>query len=204
MPTDQNRRTYIGVDLGQRRDFSAIAAVERALETPTSNEHVRTGANGHYWFTVRLMDRLRLQTPYTDVAQRVHEIANMPLIREARTVVVDGTGVGPPVIEMIRGTGIGCSIMPIIITGGTNPSRDLTGQYESVPRSVLLTNMQVLIQQGHFRVAAGCKHADTLRRELLGLKLVGPGTEEHDDLAFAVALALWEARKSVWLPTKRR
>ncbi len=43
-------------------------------------------------------------------------------------------------------------------------------------------------------------HAETLRREWLGLKLVGPGAEGCNDLAFAVALATAQAKKSVWLP----
>jgi hypothetical protein len=57
--------------------------------------------------------------------------------------------------------------------------------------------LQVLMQQRCSRMAAGCKEAETLRRELLGLKLVGPGSEEHDDLALALALPVWKARAGV-------
>ena len=128
----------------------------------------------------------------------------MPLIAMGRTVVVDGTGVGPPVVDMLRRAGMTCSVIPILITGGAKPSTGLAGGYESVPRSVLLTALQVLVQQGRLRVAPGCREAQTLRRELLGLKLVGPGSEEHDDLAIAVALAIWKARAGVVIPEARR
>ena len=55
--------------------------------------------------------------------------------------------------------------------------------------------MQVLVQQGRLKVTARSMEAERLRREMLGLKLAGRGTEGvHDDLAVAVALALWKAR----------
>jgi hypothetical protein len=194
---DLKRWVWIGVDLGQRRDFSAIAVLERVWVQATPNEFLATGSNGRWSFRVRLLERIRLQTAYTDVAQRVKQISNLPLIAMNRTVVVDGTGVGPPVIEMMRHSGMTCSVNPVIITGGARPSTGLVGGYESVPRSVLLTGLQVLMQQGCLRVAAECREAETLRRELLGLKLVGSGSEEHDDLALALALAVWKARAGV-------
>ena len=90
-------------------------------------------------------------------------------------------------------------IVPILITGGDRPSTGLFGGYESVPRSQLLTGFQVLVQQGRLRIAARCREAATLRREMLGLKLIGHSTsgEVHDDLAVAVAIALWKARTGV-------
>jgi len=54
--------------------------------------------------------------------------------------------------------------------------------------------MQVLVQQGRLKVGAAQSEAQTLRQEMLGLQLAGKGTEAHDDLAIAVALALWKAR----------
>ena len=202
MPMDRNRWVWIGVDLGQRRDYSAIAVVERVWAQSTVDEFMKTGVDGKWWFNVRMMERLRLDTPYPDVVQRVKEIAGLPRIAMGRSVVVDGTGVGPPVVDMLRRAGMGCSIHPILITGGAKPSI-LHGGYESVPRSVLLTALQVLVQQGRLVVAAKCKEAETLRRELLGLKLNGPGSEAHDDLVFAVALAVWKARAGVVVEAER-
>ena len=198
------RWTWIGVDLGQRRDFTAIAVVERDWEQFPVPEFIRTGVDGRWWFRVRMLERLRLGTPYPDVVQRVKYISEMPLIALNRTVVVDGTGVGAPVVDMLRRAGMGCMIHPVIITGGTHPSTGLNGGYESVPRSELLTAMQVLVQQDRLVVAAGCKEAENLKKEMLGLKLKGPGSEQHDDLAIALALAVWKARAGVVIPEGRR
>ena len=69
-----------------------------------------------------------------------------------------------------------------------------------MPRAELLTGLQVLVQQERLVVGARCREAETLRQEMWGLKLNGPGTEEHDDLAIAVALAVWKARAGVVIP----
>jgi hypothetical protein len=200
MGVETRRWVWIGVDLGQRRDSSAIAVVERVWEQANAAEFLNTGLDGQWWFRVRMLERIRLDTSYPDVVRRVKEIAGLPQVTaEGRTVVVDGTGVGAPVVDLLRRAGLGCMIVPVILTGGGQPSNGplLRGGYESVPRSVLLTGMQVLVQQGRLKVAARSREAETLRREMLGLKLAGKVTEVHDDLAVAVALALWKARAGV-------
>ena len=73
----------------------------------------------------------------------------------------------------------------------------LRNGYESVGRAELLTGVQVLAQQGRLQVAADCREAETLRQELMGLKLEGGDCGVHDDLALAVALAVWKARAGV-------
>ncbi len=190
--------------MGQRRDSSAIAVVERVWEPASTQEFMRTGRDGQWWFRVRMLERMRLGTPYPDVVRRVRDIAGLPLIALGRTVVVDGTGVGAPVVDLMRRAGMGCSVIPILITGGGRPGVGLRGGYESVPRSELLTGMQVLVQQGRLKVGARHQEAQALRQEMLGLQLAGKGTEAHDDLAIAVALALWKARAGVVVETARR
>ena len=197
------RWIWIGVDLGQRRDHSAIAVVERFYQHSTVQEFLHTGRDGQWWFHVRLLERIRRMTPYPDVVSRVKEISELPQIVQTRTVVVDGTGVGAPVVDLLRRSGMSCLINPIIITGGGRAHTALRGGYESVPRSELLTAMQVIVQQGRLKVAGKSQESETLRREMLGLKAAGPGSEPHDDLALAVALALWKARIGITIESRR-
>ena len=196
MGIETRQWVWIGVDLGQRRDSSAIAVVERVWERAATHDFLSTGLDGQWWFRVRILERLRLDTEYPDVVERVRQIAELPGIRENRTIVVDGTGVGAPVVDLLRRARLGCMIVPIIITGGVQPSTALRNGYESVPRSELLTAMQVLAQLGRLKIATRCKYAEALRREMLELKLAASAQrgEAHDDLALAVALALWKAR----------
>ena len=59
---------FVGVDLGQRRDFTAIAVVERC-------EAGRGSDYEQQRMVVRYLERMRLGTPYTDVVRRVVEMA---------------------------------------------------------------------------------------------------------------------------------
>jgi len=102
MPTQVQRWIYIGVDLGKRRDFSAIAVVERVWEPSSVETFLRTSIDGEWWFRVRMLERLRLGTPYPDVVRRVNEVAGHRMVAMGRSVVVDGTGVGNPVVDLLR------------------------------------------------------------------------------------------------------
>ena len=94
-------------------------------------------------------------------------------------------------------------MLPAIFTGGAAES--LNNGYYSVPKRDLVTGLQVLLQRGGLRIAAGLKHGPDLVTELAGMRVkVGcEGREQygawregtHDDLVFAVALAYWAARK---------
>ena len=88
MPTDQKRWVWIGVDLGQRRDYSAIAVVERVWEQSTVPEFLSSNIDGRWTFRVRLLERIRLDTPYPDVVRRVKQISELPMVALGRTVVV--------------------------------------------------------------------------------------------------------------------
>ena len=100
---------YVGLDLGQRHDPTAIAIVER-LELAQAWQ-----ATAFPDLRVRHLERVALGTPYPAVVARVREI-----VRKigACVLVVDGTGVGAPVVDMLRAAGLGCEITAVTITGG--------------------------------------------------------------------------------------
>ena len=144
-------------------------------------------------YVVRQAERVALGTPYPVVAERVKRIAGQMSLKGLCIIVVDGTGVGVPVIELMREIGMGCRIWPIVITGGQNSSAT------SVPRTELVTKMQVMAQKGDLEIAAGCRHVEELKRELVHLRLSGGAGgrrsgSESDDLALALALACCRAK----------
>ena len=92
---------WIGVDLGQARDYSAITAMRI---TPTRRLTEDDGGIRHLQTTPIHVDlvhceRLPLGTPYPAVVERVHEIQQR--IMEPSALVVDATGVGRPVLDMM-------------------------------------------------------------------------------------------------------
>ena len=116
---------------------------------------------------------------------------------------MDATGVGRPVVDLLRKAPTNCNLLPAIITSGDRETRD--GDYYRVPKKDLITGLQVLLQLGALRIAAGLQHGPTLVKEMqeMRVKVTSSGHEQfeawregtHDDLVFAVALACWAAKK---------
>jgi hypothetical protein len=130
------------------------------------------------------------------------------------TLSVDGTGVGRGVVDMLdtefKRRGAGSRAVPKIdfrrvsVTGSQTqlkkPQR--TNGYWSVPKKDLVFPAVASFQQGKIRIAKGIKDRDALVNELKNYKRttnIATGNmsfepwreSDHDDLLFAVCLALW-------------
>ena len=67
---------------------------------------------------MRKVERLPLGTPYPGVVARVREMVCGEALAGQCALVVDATGVGAPVVEMLRGARLGCEVTAVTITGG--------------------------------------------------------------------------------------
>jgi hypothetical protein len=115
-------------------------------------------------------------------------------------LVVDHTGVGRPVLDMLRKAKVGASITPLFVTSGKKSSSDDRGCW-LVPRQELAATLQVLLQSRRLRVAPALPESAMLAKELAGFQLKVSGSTEmemdawrrgaHDDLVLAVAVAAW-------------
>ena len=176
---------YLGLDLGKKHDHTAIVIVEKCGEK----------------LLVRHLERVALGTPYTEVVARIREI----VLRSGQwSVVVDGTGVGEPVVDALRRAGLGCEITAVTITGGQQQSRG--GAICSVPKQDLIAGVQMAMEKGELRVARRLGEAGALVKEMLNVRITAglamgkvrmgaDGYGEHDDLVIALALACWRARR---------
>jgi len=192
-------RYTIGVDLGKLRNHSALAVLERRYHAATVEEFIRSGTRGYQGeerYTVIGSDRLALGTPYPRVVQWVKEVADQ-YRKDLGWIVVDATGVGSVVMDLFHQADLGVRPIGLTVTtehtsgpGGTrvNPSG-----YQTVSRMDLLIKLQLAIQEKKFRVdTKKCREWDALRQELAGLSLEGKRRSGQDDLAFALALAVWQ------------
>jgi hypothetical protein len=171
----------LGVDLGKVQDPTAIAIAEMC----SPDIHIRH------------LERVRLGTPYPKVIERITGlVAKLP----DASLVVDATGVGRPVIDQMRETGL--EPIPVTITGG----RDMTfdGDMWRVPKKALLRPLVAASEAGRLKVAKGLRKAEAFQRELQafqrritarGYSAFG-GVGEHDDLVIAVALICWRVEIS--------
>jgi phage FluMu gp28-like protein len=186
---------YLGLDLGQRQDPSAVAVVEKEGEN----------------LLLRHVERAPLGTPYPKVVERMRRMVEHRELRRQCALVVDATGVGAPVVEMLRGAGLGCEICAVTITSGERENETPSGW--NVPKQDLIAAMQVPLERGALRIAREMREVGPLVKELMDMKSVrgrsgrvrlgADGCAEHDDLVVAVALACWRAgrrerQKNVW------
>jgi len=170
---------YIGLDLGQRQDHTAIAILERQTNR----------------LLVRRAERLPLGMPYPAVVERVKAIVTA---LSQSVLIVDGTGVGIPVVELLRRAGLPCEVIAVTITGGDRESG--SGASWSVPKRDLIAGIQVALEKHELRIAKRMKEVAALIRELTDVRIkatrIGAeGAGQHDDLVIALALACWRARR---------
>ena len=199
-----NARSVLGVDIGRRRDPSAIAVVEE--------RRVKTGWDAANWAevfgiktVVRYVERMPLGTSYTKVVERIKTVKEMLVETPPIAVVMDATGVGDAVVEMAHRAEIGCRLAPVTITSGDEVTE--SDGWWKVPKRELVANLQVMLEERKLRIAGGMAEVSTLVREMQEMRVrVGPsgreqyaarGKGEHDDLVMAVALAAW------WLERRR-
>jgi hypothetical protein len=153
---------------------------------------------------LRHLERIPLGTPYPEVVERVVEVTRSKQLAGRCHLAVDGTGVGRPVVDLLRRARPDAILMPVTITGGQVETMD-QGFYR-VPKRDLIIGLQVLLQRGGLQIAARLKYGQKLVEELLAVEVrVSPAGNEqyaawregtHDDLVFAVALAYWSAVKT--------
>ncbi len=187
----------IGLDLGKRRDHAALAVIERI-----DHHSAYTGSTMNS-LNVVLLERIPLGTPYTVLVAAVRNLLQSDELRGRSALAVDATGVGGPVVDMLRRCQLGCDLSAVTITAGEHES---TNGYEySVPKQDLISGLQVHLELGQLRIAKSLKQCGSLVRELADVRMatrnsgrVRIGADacgEHDDLVIAVALGCWRARR---------
>ena len=180
----------LGLDLGQAADRSALAILEQPdLKKPRT-------------YCVRHLERFEMGTPYPSVVSRLKEILKRPEL-EHSLLAVDMTGVGRPVVDLLKQAALEVRIWPITITSGKSPSCD--GYSYSVPKRDLVAVLQVLLQTRRLKIAKGLPVAAELMRELSDFRskftesaneVFGPEkSSQHDDLVLALALAAWSGER---------
>lgn len=220
------RSLAVGLDLGKLQDFSALAVVERLLVLPPGwslhryweireelEVHRRSRHRGLWesaqrrlpelvteWHVVHLQ-RWEIGTPYHGVVADVGRLMGAEQLAGA-WLYVDDTGVGSGVMELftqayLMGRLGGNPPVGVTITGGQSASG------WNVPKRDLISAVQVPLQQGRLRIAAGLPLGEVLERELTSFRMklsqAGHDTydvqrrdgEGHGDLVIGLSLAVY-------------
>jgi hypothetical protein len=202
---------FLGLDLGQANDYSALALIERQSEEC----HCRG------------LKRWPMRTPYPQIVQDVTGVLNQIRAEEnggEPLLAIDATGVGAPVVDLFRAEykqgkrksfGVvnldhdpppGLVRLQVVqLTNGDTVTSDDEG-VKHVPKLDLVGAAQVALQTERLKIAEGLEEAQTLMREMLNFQVkvrLGATPDNsiawregaHDGLVLAVALALWAAER---------
>ncbi len=193
---------YVGLDLGQAADYTALAVVQDGIK---KNQEGKLEKFLH----LRHLERYPLRTLYPDIAEGVAALMAAPElspnefdgVRIKRTrpeLVVDQTGVGPAVTDLLKKKGL--RFRAVTITGGNETTYG--GGSWHVPKRDIVGALEVPFHTGELQVAEDMKLWPVLKKELLNfrrkinLKTAHDSYEhwresDHDDLVLAAALACW-------------
>ncbi len=186
-----SHRYFIGLDLGQSHDPTALSILEE------QDPNVKS-------YHIRHLHRYPLGTSYPDIVEDVCKMLKNPIFSNNTWLAVDQTGVGAPVVDLFRKKKLHCTLRPIQITGGSTVNGDT--DKTNVPKRDLISVVQLLLQTERLKVAEELPDAKVLMQELRNfqMKITINANEQygawregtHDDLVLSVAMASWVAVKS--------
>ncbi|MGA7075608.1 MAG: hypothetical protein WBZ42_03550 [Halobacteriota archaeon] len=194
---ERHIRYCVGVDLGKKRDPTAIAVIE------TRYDESNVGC-----YVVKYIKRLRLGLLYADVATKVATLdaqlradAQKKGVRCSVTYILDSTGVGEGVSEMIINALPNADIRKCYLTGGINHSEE--GRQIRLPKTQLVSTLVAALEGGRVRLTKRSKEIDAMVDELLNydIHVSEEGHDQygafktgtHDDLVCALGMACWWA-----------
>jgi hypothetical protein len=205
----------VSVDLGQLSDWTAISVLEeriekRATRTPSDVRNDTETTIESKVYALRHLERPELRTPYDKIVDKVKAMMATPALQEKADLIVDATGVGRPVIDMMVREGL--KPIPITITSGKKVSRDEDDGGYHVPKRDLASSLQVAFATRRIKIAQHLPLAEILMKEIQAfkVKISTSGNEtyeawresDHDDIVMSVAMGIWWAFWTRKLDTK--
>jgi len=225
------RAFVIGLDLGREQDFSAMSVVEYVNAVPAGTDlarwmrradEVRTARLYGNWdfgrdlpparkeWHVRHLQRWPLGTRYIDVVADIGRFVRSGVFEQPEDsvyLIADRTGVGYVVEELLtvayRRGDLPLHCWPVFATlTAAEEQNNPSPAHWNIPKKDVISSLQVGLQNGVLKVAAGIPLGDVLEREFTAyrMKITASGRasydiarregEGHGDLLMATGLAL--------------
>ena len=195
-------RYLIGVDLAQSNDYSAIAIIEEHHRWDRTEDGMLQDI---LFYQVSHLWRARGIT-YPEVTEQVEILMREPrIMANPSSLIIDATGLGRPFIDGLRKENL--RPIAVVITGAEHPVKKDFDEY-TVPKKHIVGSLLMMAESRQLKIAVGLVGPDgedlsaAISDELLNLReKINPETghtsyehaqsNQHDDLAMAMALACW-------------
>lgn len=200
---------YLGVDFGSQQDYTALVLVKRneVVKARQDVSGILRQEDVTTEYHLIFMERIELGTAYYLIIERIKSILRDEELRGETIVIPDASGVGIPIVQMMRREGVG-PIAPVTIHGGTATSRSEVGF--NVPKRDLVSALVMVVQSKRMKIAADIKYRAQLVHEMQSftIKTTQKGSDtyealmekDHDDLVMALAMAIWYAERALPAP----
>ena len=184
---------YLGIDLGKRQDHTALVLLACAFTRAPHRDPITQA----YPITAHLelvhAEAVPLGTDHLSLPARLRALlAAQPGSYRRTHLILDATGEST-LIELLRQDRHlrVDTFQPVAITSGYQTNQ-LSGGYKGIPRPDLLTRLRTALATRKLTLPADAPGLPDLVNELTHFR--SDGTQpEHDDLVFALALAIWQA-----------
>ena len=213
-----DREYILGWDVAQKQDKTALQLWRR---TPSILPGNKIAEERVFNYLDLVYQKEMEGVPYTEQCRCVHELIEGERLKNNTDLVIDGTGIGQAVVDIMRETGL--EPIPIIFTsgltmnikymeaqrrfGGFGQSLDLKVIAElCVPKVDMIHAAKVLIEQNRIRISSGVNNAEEFKKQLLHFKgkvnergniSYGNDTEaKHDDWVACFIMCCWYANYS--------
>ena len=190
--------TTVGVDIGQKRDPTAIAVAEIEYR---DSDLPRCKRESHY--IIRHLERLPLGTAYPEVSRRIDGICQGVERQTGRRpdLFVDATGVGQPIVDLLNDSSRSAHrVWAVYSTYGDRRNEERDENRITLGKAFLVSRLQMLLQFQRIHLPRGHREADPLVQELINYEIrVDENANDkygafrvgtHDDLVTALGLAV--------------
>jgi len=187
---------YVGLDLGQASDFTAIAVLEEPVWVPPTpsenlNESLYWPRDRRGWVSITEMvpaaaDYFRGRNYFDDDRpgrpplfvrhlERVRHLPYSAVVQRVADLLGRPPLAGAGIALLVDYGGPGRPVVDMLDQAGLAPlciaihgGQDVTvdGRIKRVPKRDLITSTQAALQDGRLRIARGLEHAATLTKEL--------------------------------------
>jgi hypothetical protein len=199
-PFEEYARYFVGVDLGQRMDYTAVAVLEQHYDE-----------RGRSFYETGWLKRFPLMTRYSSIAKQLKKLDTKLRLRAAKqekslmlTYLVDAGGVGNAAVELCEVELPNADIYRCFITGGLHATVDSREREIRIPKFQLVSTLVALFDSERIHFPKDAKYIEAMVEELesyevhvseSGNEQYAARSSRHDDLICAVSLPAWYSQQ---------
>jgi hypothetical protein len=198
-------RFIVSVDFGRDRDPTAIAVSEVIERQAAEYKIMRKGIIEQRSdmiaksLMVSHLEQVELKTSYVEVINRLNELLSHPRLVKRCGLVVDATGMGAPLVDMLKAHGL--APIGVTLTAGENENQSPMGY--RVPKLVVVDSIQALLHTQRLAIsdAISKEMRDKLMEQMREFVMKNSASGHqgfearleriHDDLVIALGLGCW-------------